>query len=196
MRSKILLNFPKVFLNSDSKKKSFKQIKELGFDQLVLDASYLIKEKNIKESLCDFNLVLFAANIDSSMKKDEAIVLMDTLHTLDCSYLIPNQLLEESSMAIFEESGLKQLAKRNNIYCKPNNKNSEEPFIVENPLSYQTAPLQSQAINESETDKETISKAIASNLYFLISPDPAFEKAKYLMYCKDILNRFYFLGVR
>ena len=75
-------------------------------------------------------------------------------------------------------------------------KKNEEAIVLENPLSYQEKPLQSIAVSEMKNEKEILNKGVESNLYFLINPDSSLEKSKYLMHCKDILNRYYFLGLR
>ncbi len=196
MRSKILVYIPSVFFIHESKKYPFKQIKELGFDQLVLDSSHVVNEKNIKELLTKANLNLFGVYFDQPLSHQNTILLMETLHALDCSYLLINNLLEDDSRNIFEESGLKLLLKSGNTFQKTNINFSVEPVVIENPLSYQEVPLQSSTICESKNEKDTLVKGIESNLYFLINPDPKLEKTKYLMHCKDILNRYYFLGLR
>ena len=106
MRSKILVHIPSSFFIHASKKYPFKQIKELGFDQLVLDASHVINEEKIKDFLSSANLSLFGVYLDRNLSKQEVFVLMEVLHTLDCSFLLAHKILADEINNTIEESGL------------------------------------------------------------------------------------------
>lgn len=200
MRSKILVYFPTFFFIPDQLSFQFKQIKELGFEQIVLDGEFAIQFKNLEKTLELEKLSLFALFFNEFEDENKSILLMENLHALNCSLILSEKLTysEKSKMTIqkMKESGIKILEKSDNFYLYQNNLENSEILIVENPLSHIEKPLQSSPVKENGQEKLCLESFKNKSAFFLIKPVSDFDRVNYLKFCKDILNRYYFLGVR
>lgn len=197
MRSKILVYLPGKFFDSDLSAHQLKQIKELGFEQVVLEANFVLQTKNIEKLLQFEKLSTFALCFDDYSDSNKSMLIMESAHSLNCPYILSNHLplkeSEKNCLQKMEESGLTILKKNDKKYYK---KNEIEPLIMQNPLAYSKNPLQSSIIVENEIESKIIIENKEKSVFFMIAPDDSLERSNYLRHCKDILNRYFFLGLR
>lgn len=197
MRSKVLVYFPSIFFDPNNLEFQFKQIKELGFEQVVLDSDFVIQTKNLEKYLLIENLIVFAICFDDFLEENKSVSLMESAHSLNCPFILSNFSFaiesKKSYIQKMEESGITILRKSEQQYFK---NNETEPFIIQNPLSYSEKPLQSTIVVEKETESKIINEKKEKNIFFLIAPDVLPDRSNYLRQCKDILNRYFFLGLR
>ena len=200
MRSKILIYIPAIFFSSENLNFQFKQIKELGFEQIVLDGEFVADHKEIEQILLRENLFLVAVYQNHFEDDKKSFQLMEIMHGLNCPAIMMDNLgVDETSKPIIQkiqESGITILAKKENFYVNKVDYNLGIPVIVENPLSLSEKPLQSNIVVEALAEKNMLENWKEKSVSFLIKPSTNFDKTTYLKHCKDILNRYFFLGVR
>lgn len=197
MRSKILVYIPSKFFDPDHLANQFKQIKELGFDQIVLDADLVLQNKDLEKFLLFEKLILYAICFEDFLDLNKSMMIMESAHSLNCPFILSDNIPAKESeihcLKKMEESGLTILKKIDKQYFI----NSDtEPLIIQNPLAYSEKPLQSSILAEKEPEAKIILENKEKNIFFMISPDHSLEYSNYLRHCKDILNRYYFLGLR
>jgi hypothetical protein len=197
MRSKILVYFPSKFFDSNQLAFQCKQIKELGFEQVVLGADFVLQTKNLEKLLLNEKISIFAIFYEDFSDANKSMLVMESAHSLNCPYIlsniIPAKESDKNGIQKMEESGLTILEKIDQQYFK---KNETEPLIIQNPLAYSEKPLQSSIVTENETESKIINGNKDKNIFFMIAPDGSLERSNYLRHCKDILNRYFFLGLR
>lgn len=197
MRSKILVYIPSKFFDSDHLAYQFKQIKELGFDQIVLDADLVLQSKDLEKFLLFEKLILYAIYFEDFLDLNKSMLLMESAHSLNCPFILSDNIPAEESeikcLKKMEESGLTILKKIDKQYFK---KSETEPLIIQNPLAYSEKPLQSTILVEREAESKIILENKEKNVFFMIAPDHSLDRSNYLRHCKDILNRYFFLGLR
>ena len=162
----------------------------------MLDGDFVISEKNIKQLFAFENLFLFGVQLNQFIDSKKNLLLMEIMHSLDCSNILLNEKTDKYSIQKMEETGLKILLKSGSSYYKKNSVMFPMPVVILNPLSFSDIPLQSSVVKEKLEEKNILEEGKDKPIYFLIKPDPTLEIPKYLMHCKDMLNRFYFQGIR
>lgn len=198
MNSKIVIYIPGSWQEEANNKKCFKRIRELGFENVIIEASFILSEVDIVTLLKSENLSLWGVANNRLKNNEEAQNIVHIMHQLDCGNFLNFNGNEDQSQIfkIISESGIKILEKNENYFVRKNNETVLMPIIQINALSFVETPLQSRLVMEKNEEIDELNLNREKNIYYLIQPDIETPVALYLKHCKDILNRFFFLGIR
>lgn len=197
MNSRIILYLPQ-WCDGNSNQKLIKQIAELGYENLVLDAHYLLHDMYFKETLQRENLNILGLDASEVLTPEATNHLIQEMHQLDCGYFLQQPLHAQSQLTVnkIAESGIKILQLKPPFYFRTTDVDEETPIILVNALSFLEKPLQSNKVFEKLEEINFIDIYRNKSVYFLVQPEFSLPKSSYLKHSKDILNRFYFLDIR